>query len=246
MELTNKCHLNCIHCYKQSSPLKRQFLNFNDLVTFLDKMKGSVYEIQLIRGELMVHPKFNEIAKYVTNNFEFVTMTTTGHFINSRNIELIKRFSFIQVSLYHYKSEINDKITKKKQSLRKTLKGIEYLIKSVRFGLFSHLGRGTFIQADWVLSKQRVENVSDLLSEVLTGDSGLSGGQKQRFLLVRVLLQDKEMLLLIESLSALVQATFDRLEAYLTSLKGKMLIHISHRYSEVSASLYNEVIKIEN
>ncbi|WP_153046620.1 ATP-binding cassette domain-containing protein, partial [Streptococcus suis] len=69
------------------------------------------------------------------------------------------------------------------------------------------------------------------LNEEISDDSGLSGGQKQRLLLIRALLQDKDILLLDESLSALDQETYTVIEAYLTSLADKTLIHISHRVS---------------
>lgn len=82
------------------------------------------------------------------------------------------------------------------------------------------------------------------LSEEISDDSGLSGGQKQRLLLIRALLQDKDILLLDESLSALDQETYAVIENYLTSLADKTLIHISHRMSEEVLSRYDGVVRI--
>ncbi|HEM5239443.1 TPA: ABC transporter ATP-binding protein [Streptococcus suis] len=82
------------------------------------------------------------------------------------------------------------------------------------------------------------------LSEEISDDSGLSGGQKQRLLLIRALLQDKDILLLDESLSALDQETYAVIEAYLTSLADKTLIHISHRVSDEVLSRYDGVVRI--
>ncbi|HEL2254710.1 TPA: ABC transporter ATP-binding protein [Streptococcus suis] len=82
------------------------------------------------------------------------------------------------------------------------------------------------------------------LSEEISDDSGLSGGQKQRLLLIRALLQDKDILLLDESLSALDQETYTVIEAYLTSLADKTLIHISHRVSDEVLSRYDGVVRI--
>lgn len=82
------------------------------------------------------------------------------------------------------------------------------------------------------------------LKEVLTDESGLSGGQKQRILLIRALLQKKEVLLLDESLSALDQNTFHKIEYYLTKLEQITLIHISHRYTQQSIPLYDDMINL--
>lgn len=127
IELTNKCHLECVHCFKEAGPSRRNFVKAEDLLDFLEKLKGKVYEIQLTGGEPMAHPSFDKILKYVLENYKIVTITTTAHLINSRNIDKLKGISFVQVSLYHHTSEIQDKITNGKNSLSKTIRGIEYL-----------------------------------------------------------------------------------------------------------------------
>ncbi|HFI0305164.1 ATP-binding cassette domain-containing protein [Streptococcus suis] len=82
------------------------------------------------------------------------------------------------------------------------------------------------------------------LMELVSDESGLSGGQKQRLNLIRVLLEEKEVLLLDESLSALDAETYRRVEEYLTSLPNVMLIHISHRLSDDTVNLYDELIRL--
>ncbi|HFR3349855.1 TPA: radical SAM protein, partial [Streptococcus suis] len=102
-------------------------MKYEELINFLDRVKGKVYEIQLTGGEPMAHPHFKEISKYATENFQEVTMTTTGHLINSKSIIYLKGMSYIQISLYHHNPILNDQITNGKDTLNKTIRGIRFL-----------------------------------------------------------------------------------------------------------------------
>ncbi|MGT2799118.1 ATP-binding cassette domain-containing protein [Streptococcus marmotae] len=86
---------------------------------------------------------------------------------------------------------------------------------------------------------------SDSLEEMISDESSLSGGQRQRLLLIRSLLEEKEVLLLDESLSALDSAMFQQIEEYLTGIPYITLIHISHRLSEHVNAYYDEVIDLD-
>ncbi|HFR3729253.1 TPA: radical SAM protein, partial [Streptococcus suis] len=112
---------------KEAGPINRNFLKYEELINFLDRVKGKVYEIQLTGGEPMAHPHFKEISKYATENFQEVTMTTTGHLINSKSIIYLKGMSYIQISLYHHNPILNDQITNGKDTLNKTIRGIRFL-----------------------------------------------------------------------------------------------------------------------
>ncbi|HFI0256582.1 TPA: ATP-binding cassette domain-containing protein [Streptococcus suis] len=113
-----------------------------------------------------------------------------------------------------------------------------------------NLTMGREVSEDKVMSLIKTMNLDSRfpsyvsLNEEISDDSGLSGGQKQRLLLIRALLQDKDILLLDESLSALDQETYTVIESYLTSLADKTLIHISHRVSDDVLSRYDGVLRI--
>lgn len=85
---------------------------------------------------------------------------------------------------------------------------------------------------------------SAALNEVVTDKLGISGGQKQRLVLIRALVQNKPVLLIDEGLSALDPETFAQVEAYLTSLMDRTVIHISHVRSEESLARYKQVIDL--
>lgn len=52
IELTNKCHLSCQHCFKECGPIKRDFIQIKNLLAFLKKVQPFVHEIQLTGGNL--------------------------------------------------------------------------------------------------------------------------------------------------------------------------------------------------
>ena len=73
----------------------------------------------------------------------------------------------------------------------------------------------------------------------------ISGGQKQRISVIRALLQDKQVIILDETLSGLDKDTYLQVEQLLLGLKDKTFIHISHRSYPETISLYDEVYTIK-
>ncbi|RLK62572.1 radical SAM protein [Atopobacter sp. AH10] len=127
IELTNKCHLQCVHCFKECSPKLSSSIDSDQLFKFLNSIKGIVSEIQITGGEPMIHPQFNAISEFVNTNFDYTSITTTGHFINTNNLSVMSYFDHIQISLYDYDPAIHDTITKKKGAFLRTLAGIQCL-----------------------------------------------------------------------------------------------------------------------
>ena len=88
-----------------------------------------------------------------------------------------------------------------------------------------------------------------LILRTIKRKSNLSGGQKQRLALIRAILQEKQVIVLDETLSGLDKNTYILIEKLLLSMKDKTLIHISHRSYPETLRMYDEVYvmgKIEN
>ena len=88
-----------------------------------------------------------------------------------------------------------------------------------------------------------------LILRTIKRKSNLSGGQKQRLALIRAILQEKQVIVLDETLSGLDKDTYILVEKLLLSMKDKTLIHISHRSYPETLRMYDEVYvmgKIEN
>ncbi len=92
------------------------------------------------------------------------------------------------------------------------------------------------------------ELIDDKTIDYTCGERGknLSGGQLQKILLARALLQDKEIYILDESLSAVDATTRFKLEKQLFSIKDKTFIYISHSNIKDTSTLFKKVIYMEN
>ncbi|MBN1684967.1 MAG: radical SAM protein [Gammaproteobacteria bacterium] len=127
-ELTNKCPLNCIHCYYPNHQ-KAQW----DIEKFghvLDELKelGTML-IGFSGGECLLHP---DIERFLALSQEknFITcLLTNGVLITREKAKMIASYQprNIQLSLYAADAETHDHITQIKGSFEKTLKAIEYL-----------------------------------------------------------------------------------------------------------------------
>lgn len=110
VELTNKCLLECIHCYKDAGPCKSTFVDYDNLLNFLKQLTGKVYSVQLTGGEAMLHPHFFEILEYCKKNFKYVSVSTTGLMINKHNASLFRN-THVYLSLYSFDSACNEEYT---------------------------------------------------------------------------------------------------------------------------------------
>lgn len=117
----------------------------------------------------MTYPWFEEVVRVAREQFSYLSLTTTGHFINERNIDVIKLFDFVQLSLYHYDSEVNDSITRGKNNLEKTVSSVELLNKyDISYGVSNIIRRSIIKNYDqyinYLISKSVKEVSFGLLS----------------------------------------------------------------------------------
>ena len=68
IELTNKCLLECRHCYKEAGHSCHSFINKKDLINFLQNLGHKVHTVQLTGGEALMHPDFWEILEFCKTN----------------------------------------------------------------------------------------------------------------------------------------------------------------------------------
>ncbi len=86
----------------------------------------------------------------------------------------------------------------------------------------------------------------DSLDELITEDgANVSGGEKKRLCLARALLRDTDVLILDEPLANLDDATAAKIEDILLSIKGKLLIVVSHQFTDAKLSAFDDVLTIQ-
>ena len=74
--------------------------------------------------------------------------------------------------------------------------------------------------------------------------ANLSGGEKKRICLARALLRDTDILILDEPLANLDETTASMIEDLLLSIQGKLLLVVSHQFTEEKLSSFDCVLNL--
>ena len=82
-------------------------------------------------------------------------------------------------------------------------------------------------------------------SILVEGGANFSGGEKKRICLARALLRETNVLILDEPLENLDDAAANKIEDLLLSIEGKILLIVSHRFSEAKLGMFDRGLKLE-
>ena len=74
----------------------------------------------------------------------------------------------------------------------------------------------------------------------------VSGGERSRIGLARVFLENKPIMIFDEILSNLDEKNAYNIEKNILEIKGKIVIHVAHKYSRTLMHLYDEIIDLSN
>ena len=74
--------------------------------------------------------------------------------------------------------------------------------------------------------------------------ANLSGGEKKRICLARALLRDTDVLISDEPLANLDDATAGMIEDLLLSIEGKLLLVVSHQFTEKKLSSFDNILNL--
>lgn len=92
------------------------------------------------------------------------------------------------------------------------------------------------------LGLDRFANLQSLDAVITENGANLSGGEKKRICLARALLRNTDVLILDEPLANLDESTAKKIEDLLLSISGKLLLVVSHQFSEEKLRLFDDVI----
>jgi len=134
-ELTSGCNQRCIFCYnvwkelcsKQNSttlPKEKQFEVIDKLI------ENEILDIVFSGGEPLLVLWLNELIKKCSDAKIHTTIVTNAILMTSEIAKKLKNAGLddMQISIHHYKPEINDKLTGIKGSFQKTVEGIKKAI----------------------------------------------------------------------------------------------------------------------
>ena len=94
------------------------------------------------------------------------------------------------------------------------------------------------------LELSKYANTEALDSIISENGANLSGGEKKRICLARALLRDTDVLILDEPLANLDEGTAGKIEDLLLSIKGKLMLVVSHQFTEEKLPLFDRVIEL--
>lgn len=113
-EITNKCNLNCLHCYNESSSEKDEFLKIEDILSVIEGgKKYGLEKIILSGGEILLFKNIIDELETIINVTPKlgITVLTNGTMLSRSYISFFKKHNInLQLSLDGYNAETNDYI----------------------------------------------------------------------------------------------------------------------------------------
>jgi MoaA/NifB/PqqE/SkfB family radical SAM enzyme len=133
LEITEKCNLECRHCYVDSGPHRDLFgtMKTDDWFTIIkDSANFGCRQIQFIGGEPTLHPDLPQmIALTSAEGYTFVELFTNATTISNRLLEVfVRNRVHIAVSFYSDEPTTHDSITRRKGSFDRTVAGLTRMI----------------------------------------------------------------------------------------------------------------------
>lgn len=96
---TRLCNLACVHCYSESGPNQRGWLDRASVMSALDVLRGEGYEaVSLSGGEPLVYREVGAVVRSAKELGFRVTMITNGLLVNGRNAPVVSELDGIAIS----------------------------------------------------------------------------------------------------------------------------------------------------
>lgn len=132
IELTNRCNLQCVHCYNNSNNGINIDLPFDLVKGMIEFAKScGLDSVALSGGEALLYPRINEVMKLCEDLDLSVQLLTNGTYIKDEYIDIILKYKpDIQVSLEGPDAASNDYI-RGKGSFKKAIGFIKQLKKQM-------------------------------------------------------------------------------------------------------------------
>jgi radical SAM protein with 4Fe4S-binding SPASM domain len=112
IELLARCNLRCIHCFMGGAPERTESLTAREVLSLIADLNaaGGRY-VTLSGGEPLLHPAFDDIARFVADLGLMGTVISNGTAIRPRSLDLIAALGFnLAISLDGISDPINQQI----------------------------------------------------------------------------------------------------------------------------------------
>ncbi|MEU9740239.1 radical SAM protein [Micromonospora chersina] len=133
LELTNRCNLQCVHCYTESHPLSgdRDVLTADDYESVMRQAHGlGCRRLQLIGGEPQLNPNFKRLLRRsVDLGFEFIEVFSNLTRLDHETLEFSAENGVqFATSVYSDDPATHDAVTTVRGSHRRTIANLRRLI----------------------------------------------------------------------------------------------------------------------
>ncbi|MFE1880337.1 radical SAM protein [Streptomyces diastatochromogenes] len=134
LELTNRCNLQCVHCYTDSHPQS----GHRDLLSkdHYDKVMTDAYalgcrRVQLIGGEPQLSPHFGHLlarAKHI--GYEFVEVFSNLTHLSDETLDFAAEHDVaFATSVYSHDPAVHDRVTKVRSSHERTVRNLRRIVE---------------------------------------------------------------------------------------------------------------------
>lgn len=142
IEITNMCNLKCVHCYDEALCGTGEIMSLEDFKHIVDELVCyGIKKIQIIGGEpFVLKDGLLDYLDYCIGKFEYIEIFTNGTLVTDKHLAYIKKNNInIALSVYSYSESEHNRVTKNKNSWKKTNEtikklselGIKYRVKNV-------------------------------------------------------------------------------------------------------------------
>lgn len=155
LNITNTCNFNCIHCSKDSQPVRfAEELSIEEILTIIDEcMRLGVPELRFMGGEPLIHPGFLKFVRRAKEKGVFqLRLSTNGWLIDDDLAkELSKYFESIQLSVHGASPSIHDTVVGKKGAWEQAKKAAYLLNKN-----------GVKVNIGFTVMRENVGDISEM------------------------------------------------------------------------------------
>jgi len=135
LELTNRCNLECIHCYTDSSPQSgdKDILTRTDYRRAMDEgASAGCRQIQFIGGEPTLNRDLPDLISYASDiGYSYIEVYSNLIRLPSELLDVVRRTSArFATSVYSSDAAVHDAVTRRSGSHARTMSNLTRLIKS--------------------------------------------------------------------------------------------------------------------
>lgn len=134
MELTERCNLECAHCYinlpANDQQARREELTYGQLCGILDQIaEEGCLTLLLTGGEPLLRPDFLDIYAYAKRKGFLITLFTNGTMLTPEIADVLQEWHpfLVEITLYGITPETYERVTGVPGSYQRCMKGIQLL-----------------------------------------------------------------------------------------------------------------------